>query len=144
MINIVSNKVIYRPVRQIFDFISTPDNDFQWQYGTLTSAFLPTGITGLGASFRTTGHFMEHRIESTFEVTEYEPNKKYGFKSISGPMQSQTSYTFEIAGGAKNVSVSTQASVINLFNVDENILEKKMKKQYKENLTMLKDILEAT
>lgn len=41
---------------------------------------------------------MRRRNLGTFEMTEFEPNKKYGFKSLSGPLDSQTSYTFEQAG----------------------------------------------
>src|SRR5271157_624670 len=96
MINLISNKLIYRPVKQVFDFISIPENDFQWQYGILKSAQISEGGIGVGTFFRSIGHFMGRRIEGTFEVTEYEPNKKYGFKSLSGPLHSQTLYTFEL------------------------------------------------
>ncbi len=144
MINLISNKLIYRPVKQVFDFISIPENDFQWQYGILKSAQISEGGIGVGTFFRSIGHFMGRRIEGTFEVTEYEPNKKYGFKSLSGPLHSQTLYTFELAGGATKVNISTQASATNVFQSDEGLLEKKMKKQLKENLELLKDILEQS
>src|SRR5271157_6020195 len=142
MINLILNKLIYRPIKQIFDFTSTPENDFQWQYGILKSAQISEGSMGVGTFIRSIGHFMGHRIEGTFEVTEYEPNKKYGFKSLSGPLHSQTLYTFEIAGGGTKVNISTQATATNLFQTDESILEKKLRKQLKENLELLKDILE--
>ena len=144
MINLISNKLIYRPIKQVFDFISIPENDFQWQYGTLKSAQISEGGTGVGTFFRSIGHFMGRRIEGTFEVTEYEPNKKYGFKSLSGPLHSQTLYTFELAGGATQVNISTQASATNVFESNDGILEKRMRKQLKENLTLLKDILEQS
>ncbi len=143
MININNSTMIYRPIRQVFDFMSTPENDFQWQYGTLTSARLSEDVCNMGTFFRSIGHLMGRRVESTFEVNEYEPNRKYGFKSISGPLHSQTSYTFEIANGSTKINISTQANVVNFFQVDEGVLEKKMKKQLKENLAMLKDLLEA-
>ena len=144
MINLISNKLIYRPVKQVFDFISIPENDFQWQYGILKSAQISEGDIGVGTFFRSIGHFMGRRIEGTFEVTDYEPNKRYGFKSLSGPLHSQTLYTFELAGGATKVNISTQASATNVFQSDEVVLEKKMKKQLKENLELLKDILEQS
>ena len=144
MINLISNKLIYRPIKQVFDFISIPENDFQWQYGTLKSAQISAGAIRVGTFFRSIGHFMGHRIQGTFEVTEYEPNKKYGFKSLSGPLHSQTLYTFELAGGGTKVNISTQATATNLFQSDESILEKKLKKQLKENLELLKDILEQS
>lgn len=135
--------MIYRPIGQVFDFVSTPENDFQWQYGILESAKLSGGTSKIGTLFRSVGHSIGRRIESTFEVIEYIPNRKYGFKSLSGPLQSQTFYTFEIASGSTKVSVSTQTNPVNFFQIGEGVLEKKMKKQLKEDLAMLKEILEA-
>ena len=142
MINLISNKLIYRPIKQIFDFISTPENDFQWQYGILKSSQISEGMLGVGTLFQSIGHFMGRRIQGTFEVTEYQPHQKYGFKSLDGPLHSLTLYTFELAGSATKVNVSTQATATNLFQAEEGLLEKKMKKQLKEDLTLLKEILE--
>lgn len=123
--------------------MSAPENDFQWQYGTLATARLSEGAPAIGASFRSIGHLMGQRNLSTYEVTEYEPNRKYGFRSLSGPLQSQTSYTFEIVDDSTKVTVSTQANVGNSFQVTDDNLEEKMKKQLKENLITLKNLLEA-
>jgi len=143
MINLTSNTLIYRPVKQVFDFISTPENDFQWQYGTLASARLSEGITAAGTFFRSVGHLMGYRFESTYEVTEFEPNKIYGFKSLSGPLNSFTSYAFEIAKGCTHVTLALQVNLVNLMELNENIFEKKMRRQIKENLAMLKNIMET-
>jgi len=143
MINLNINTLIYRPVGQVFDFMSAPENDFQWQYGTLASARVSEGASEIGASFRSIGHLMGRRVESTFEVTEYETNRKYGFKSLSGPLQSHTSYTFEMDKDSTQIDISTQVNVINFFQVNQGVLEKKMKKQLKEDLAMLKNLLEA-
>ena len=86
---------------------------------------------------------MGQRIQTTFEVTEYEPSHRYGFKSLSGPLQSFTSFTLEIAKGYTQVKLSMQANLINGVEVSENVLEKKMKRQFKENLAMLKNIMET-
>jgi len=143
MINMNVSIMIYQPVGQVFDFVSTPENDFQWQYGTLASAGLSEGVANIGTSFRSIGHLMGRRVESTFEVTEYELNKKFGFKSLSGPLHSQTSYIFEVVKGVTKIDLSIQALVVNLFQADEGILKKRMKKQLKENLLMLKELLEV-
>jgi uncharacterized protein YndB with AHSA1/START domain len=143
MINFISNTLIYRPITEIFNFISTPENDFQWQYGILASAQISEGAARVGAFFRSIGHLMGRRIESTFEVTEYEPTRKYGFKSHSGPMDLRTLYTFEIENGATKINVSTTAMAVNPpFEANTAALEKHMKQQLKENLALLGDILE--
>lgn len=143
MINLEMSTMINRPVSQVFDFMSTPENDFQWQYGTLVSARISEGASQRGTSFRSIGHLMGRRIQSTFEVTEYEPNRKYGFRSLSGPLRSYTSYTFEMDKGVTQIDISTQVNAINFFQVNQGVLEKGMKKQLKENLARLKDLLEA-
>ena len=144
MINLDSSTVICQPVRQVFDFVSTPENDVGWRYGTFAAATLTEGITAKGTFFRSIGHWMGRRNLSTFEVTEYKPDQKYGFKSLSGPLSSQTSYTLRVEhNGCTKIEISIQADVVNFFQMDEGILERRMKQQLKEDLTMLKDLLEA-
>jgi uncharacterized membrane protein len=143
MISLDISTIIDRPVRQVFDFVSAPENDFQWQYGTLATARLSEGASKTGTFFRSIGHLMGRRVLGTFEVTEYEPNRKYGFKSLSGPLHSQTSYIFEMAAGSTKLHISTRAQVVNFFQMDERILAKRMKQQLKENLALLKELLEA-
>jgi len=143
MIEIKSSILIYRPVKQVFDFLCNPENDFQWQYGTLASACISEGDVAIGTTFRSVGHFIGHRVQSTYEVIEYDANNKYSFKSLSGPLQSFTTYTFNISKGCTQVIMEVHANAINMLDINENILEKKLKKQAKENMTMLKNILEV-
>lgn len=138
------NTHIYRPLRQVYLFVTTPENDFQWQYGTLTCARLTEGEMGLGTLFRAMGHFMGQRVENVFEVTGFELNKTYGFKSLSGPTVSNTLYTFEIAGGKTEIQMSVQIQPGELFTSSVHMAEKKLKKQYRENLALLKELLEAS
>jgi len=143
MISIDLYTHIHRPLQQVFRFVSSPENDFQWQYGTLNSAQVSPGEIGLGSVFRSVGHFMGHRIEIVYEVTEFESNIRYGFRSRSGPMDSHTLFTFELAKGCTQLNISTRISPSDLLTPDDSNVEKKVKKQYRENLALLKDILEA-
>ncbi len=144
MIDLSASTTIYRPIKQVFDFISSSENDFQWQYGTLASAQVSEGAAKVGTFFRSIGHLMGRRMQSTFEITEYEVNTKYGFRSLSGPLHSHTVYTLESASGSTRINVCTHASASDPKQVHENALGKLMKKQLRENLAMLKTILEAS
>lgn len=143
MINLSISTMVHRPIRQVFEYMSTPENDFQWQYGTLATTRLSEGASARGSLFRNIGNLMGRRIVSTYEVTEYEPNKKYGFTSRSEPLQSRTSYVFEMANGSTRITVSIQADAVNFFQMNEGTLSKGMKTQIRENLAMLKDLLEG-
>lgn len=136
--------MIYQPVKQVFDFVSQPENDFQWQYGTLASARLSENIDNrLGTFFRSLGHLLGRRNLSTFEVVDYELNKKYGFKSLSGPFYSQTTYTFTTENGGTRINISIRAHVVNFHQVSERSMEKLIKEQLTENLALLKKLLET-
>jgi hypothetical protein len=143
MIRIELNTHIYRPLTQVFEFVSTPENDFQWQYGTLTSAQISAGDIGAGTLFRVVGHLLGRRTEIVYQVTVFDPNKSYGFKSVSGPVDSHTLYTFEIAGGGTKINLSTQTDPRDFFEAHGAIVVKKFRKEHKENLSMLKNVLEA-
>ncbi len=142
MINIESTIFIHRPIQQVFDFVSTPENDFQWQYGTLASIRIAESIPGKGVSFKSTSNFMGHRTQSTFEVVEYETNKMYQFKSLTGPLSSLTSYSFENVNDGTQVNILIRINLITLPHLSEIIIGKTIKKQLRENLALLKNIME--
>jgi len=144
MIKFDLNTDIYRPLEQVFAFVATPENDFHWQYGTLSSARISKGAMGVGALFRAVGHFMGQRMESVYEILEFEPNKRYGFKSLSGPIDSYTLYTFDLVKGRTRINHSTQISMGAPFQPNPTTTERSVKKEYRENLALLKNILEAS
>lgn len=143
MIKFDLNIDIYRPLEQVFAFVATPENDFHWQYGTLMSAKISKDAMAVGTLFRVVGHFMGQRMESVYEVMEFEPNKRYGFKSLSGPIDSYTLYTFDLVKGRTRILHSTQISLGAPFKSNP-ITERRVKKEYRENLALLKDILEES
>jgi hypothetical protein len=143
MIFININTLILRPVWEVFEFIAAPENNSQWQYGSMESVQISDGSMRVGTLFSSFGHFMGRRIQSAFEITDFESNKIYGFKTISGPIQLQTSYKFETVDLGTNLVVSTQASPGGFFRLVDPIVTRVAKTQFKENLAKLKQILES-
>ena len=138
------NTNIYRPLQQVFAFVTTPENDFYWQYGTLMSDKISKGEIGVGTLFRTVGHFMGRRFESVYEVTDFKPNQRYGFRSQSGPMDSYTLYIFEIMKGTTKIGHFCEISLGEPFKSNPITAEKAVKKEHRENLALLKNILESS
>ncbi|MGB7875230.1 MAG: SRPBCC family protein [Anaerolineales bacterium] len=143
MISININTLIIRPVWEVFDFVTAPENNHRWQYGSLESVRTSVGDMQLGTVFSSFGHFMGRRIQSTFEVTEFEANQSYGFETISGPIQLQTSYSFETVDHGTNLVVSSLINPGGFFKLVDPIVARTTKKQFKENLERLKELLEA-
>jgi len=143
MFNLTIGTIIGAPINRVFDYMSTPENDFHWQYGTLETATITNRLNRMGVYFRSIGHFLGRRNLGTYQVIESSSNRKYRFKSLSGPLHLHTAYTFGAIDGGTKVKISIHVGTMDFFQINERILEKRMKKQLKENLTMLKDLLEA-
>ena len=143
MFNLTINTRIEAPIKRVFAYMSTPENDFQWQYGTLETATIINHRNKMGIYFRSIGHLMGRRNLGTYKVVESSRNMKYRFKSISGPLYLQTTYTFDAVGDGTKVDISIQVGALNFFRMNERILERRMKQQLRENLTVLKDLLEV-
>jgi len=143
MISFELDTHIYRPLEQVFAFVAMPENDFQWQYGTLASTQISKGEIGMKTLFRAVGHILGRRIEIIYEVTAFERNQRYGFKSVSGPVDSYTLYTFTMTEGGTKINLFMQTDPRDLFKPNDAIVVKKFKKQYKENLAILKSVLET-
>ena len=143
MILINESTLILRPIREVFDFVTAPENNFRWQYGSLESVQISDESMRVGTVFSSFGHFMGRRIQSTFEVTEFEANKCYGFETISGPIQLQTSYSFETVDHGTTVIVSSLINPGGFFKLIDPIVARAARNQYKENLAKLKEVLEA-
>jgi hypothetical protein len=144
MIKFDLNVEIYRTLHEVFAFVVTPENNFHWQYGTLMSAQISNGEIGIGTLFRATGHFMGRRMESVCEVTEFEPDRRYGFKSKSGSLDLYTLYTFDVIKGRTRMNVFVQLDPGETLMVSDTATQRSIKKQYRENLALLKDILETS
>lgn len=143
MMNFSMSTQISRSLKRVFSVVTAPENDLHWQYGTFASARISQGNSDTGTFFRSIGHLMGRRSLSTFQVTEFEPNRKYGFKSLSGPLDLQTIYSFERADGGTKINISIQANVRDFAPVEQGTLEKRMEEELKENLGKLKAVLEA-
>jgi hypothetical protein len=143
MINLSSSILIHRPAAAIFDFITVPANDFEWQYGTLGSSPTSAVPQGLGATFQTIGHVMGRRTQGTYEVTQYEASRRYGFRSLSGPLHLDTMFTLETGTGRTRVTVTTQAASGTAPQHSDRQMQRYMSRQLREDLALLKQVLEA-
>ncbi len=144
MISIHLRTLIVRPLWEVFDFIVKLENNSQWQYGSMEFVQISEGGMEVGTLFSSFGHFMGRRIQSDFEVTEFETNENYGFETISGPIQLQSTYSFEFVKRGTIVSVSTLINPAGFFKLIDPIVARTAKKQFSENLANLKRLLETS
>lgn len=71
--------VIQRPVEAVFACLTDARNNSQWQAsaGLKETRQMPETPVGVGTRIMEVWQFMGVKTESTSEVIEYEPNRKY-------------------------------------------------------------------
>ena len=80
--------VIERSIQDVFDFVHDPTKDPLWQTTLLESQPLDEGPLRAGSRVREVRRFLGIRLETSWEVTEYEPPTRSAITSTSGPVPS--------------------------------------------------------
>jgi uncharacterized protein YndB with AHSA1/START domain len=137
---------INRPIEEVFAFTSNPENEPLWRPELLELEQTSDGPIGAGTTFREVMQFLGRRIESTGEITEYEPNKRNAVKSTSGPFPFEITGTFEPVEGGTEVTFEVEAEIggfCGFFRFAEPLVARMGKRQMETQLANLKDLLEA-
>jgi uncharacterized membrane protein len=143
MAKIEAGVVINRAIEEVFAFAGNVENNPQWQSGVLEARITSEGPMGVGTTYRYVNQLLGRRIETDGEITEYEPNRKYSFKSTSGPFPIEGGFTFEAADGGTKVTLAVAADIGGFFKLAEPLVVRAIKRQFETDLSTLKDILEA-
>jgi len=134
---------IKRPVEDVFAVISNVENNPKWSSVALEAQQTSPGPIGVGTTARFVGKFLGRRIESESEVTEFEPNRKYSWKSKSGPFPIKASTTFEQIEGGTRVNTTAEADPGGFFKLAEPLIMSMGKRQFQNDLDNLRDLMEA-
>jgi uncharacterized membrane protein len=87
--------------------------------------------------------FFGRQIECDYEIVEYEPNEKIRFKSISGPIQFNGSYTFQSVQQGTRFTFTTEGNAGPWFSLAEPLAARLAKKRVEADSNRLKNLLES-
>ena len=136
--------VIKRPVEEVFSFVNNPANEPLWSSGLVESSQISEGPVGVGTQMREVNRILGKRIEHIYEITEYEPNRGYSCKSISGPFPWRGAYTFEPVKGGTRVTMTGEFQRIgSVFKLAEPLITRMAKRQFQADFNNLRDLMEA-
>ena len=135
--------VIDCPADEIFAFLTAIEKGTEWQKELVESTQTSSGPVGAGTTIREVRRFMGRTMEATFQVIDFEPNKKMGFQSIAGPFPISGRYELEPAEGGTRVTIEIEAKLSGAFKMAEPIVVNNAKRQIGVDLGSLKDLLES-
>ena len=101
------------------------------------------GPPGVGSTYRGVGKALGRKIESTNEITLWDPPNQYGYKSIGGSFPFETTYTFEQSEYGTQLSIHAQLEIGGFFKIAEGLVGKQVQKQIDNDFEALKLFLES-
>jgi carbon monoxide dehydrogenase subunit G len=100
--------VIDRPPEDVFEFVTTPENDLEWISTAVERRREGEGPIEVGSRIRAVDKFLGRRIESTLEVTEHEPPTRSSIE-LRGQITARGTYTVEPTGEGTRFRWSLEA-----------------------------------
>lgn len=143
MATVEVSTVINRPVEEVFAFAGNVENNPQWQSSVSEARVTSEGPVGVGTTYRYVAQLLGRQIDTDGEITEYDPNGKYSFRSASGPFPIEGALTCEAAEGGTKVTLRLEAEIGGFFKMAEPLVARMIKRQFEADMANLKDLLEA-
>jgi carbon monoxide dehydrogenase subunit G len=134
---------IDKPAADVFSFVSDFANDAKWQSGVVRSEQTSAGPLGKGTTGQTVQKFMGRELKNDLEVTTFEPPKRFGAKTTSGPVQFEVMCTLEEMGGGTHMTVHMEGEPGGFFKVAEGMVKNELNKTLDTDLVKLKQMLEV-
>lgn len=139
--------IIDRPPEDVFAFVTAPENDRLWSSTAVERHVESGGPVQVGTRINAVDKFLGRRIESTFEVTEHEPNRRSAIRFVSGPIRAVGSYTLEPANGGTRFGWVLEAPPglggLYLGRATDRLVTWMFRRRLQRDLRRLKAVLEA-
>ena len=135
--------VVNRLVEDIFPYVASFENRMDYEEGLVESAQTSDGPFGLGTTGRDAHSAMGRWMESTAEIVAFEANKAFTFKSTSGAMNFEGTWTFDPEEGGTRLTLEFEGGMKGLMRLFEPLMAMQFKGQMNRSTAKLKEILEA-
>lgn len=99
MVRLHETRLIDCPINEVFEYTADFDNIENWDPGVSSSTRLDEGPVGVGSRFELDVSFGASRIPMTYEITEYEPQRRVVLVAKGEKIEAVDDIRFEERGG---------------------------------------------
>jgi uncharacterized protein YndB with AHSA1/START domain len=142
MISVEKSIVINRPVADVFAFVTNEANTTKWQGGVVeTKDEGPSNQ--VGSRYTEVRKFMGRDMNTTLELTAFDPNSRWAAKVVKGPVPYEVVSLFEAVGDGTRVTTRVEGEPTGFFKVAEGMVSSQLEKSLEEDFQRLKALLES-
>ena len=101
---------VSKPVEKVFEFLTNLDN--QKKLSTYVTGVQSDGPLKLGSKYVIETTSMGNVIKTNNEVVAFEPNKKFGVKTLAAPPASDVTNTYLLESDGKGTKLTLQMDAV--------------------------------
>jgi carbon monoxide dehydrogenase subunit G len=126
MITFEKSLFINHPPQEVFDFVSNPANDTEWRNSAESAEWVSEGPPGVGSTQHAVSKFLGRKIDSTVEITVWDPPNRYGQKVVSGPVPFEVTIKFEPKENGTQLTIGGDAEFGGFFKMAEGLVGRQL------------------
>ncbi len=132
---------VARAQGDVFAFLAHFENIPQWNYAISHTWKVSDGPVGVGSIYRQERTVPSHK-EETFEVTEYDPDRRLAIEGMLGPFAARLTYGLEEIGEETLITNDVDLDATGLTRLVAPLATNRIKSSVAANLNVLKQLLE--
>ena len=136
--------IIRAPIEVVFDYLIEPSTIHEWQGSALYARLETDRPFRVGSRTVETRKFLGQRLESTMEVTELEPPRRFAIQVLEGPVLFAAVAAASVEpDGTTRVEWTMEGESRGFFRVAEPIVERVCERELRHSIETMRDLLEA-
>lgn len=143
MIEIDRSFHIHRPVEDVFAYMSRFENDREWRAEISDIRRTAAVGHGIGERYEQMLDIGGRQVPTAFEVTEYEADRRIGWRGTSGDIRAEGRYDFRADGASTVVDVHAKVDVSAAAQLTEPYIGKQLAIHGDEDFRRLRRLLES-
>jgi uncharacterized protein YndB with AHSA1/START domain len=132
---------IGRPPADVFRYLTDVERAPEWQASAVEVS--PEGAIGVGTRIREIRNFLGRRAESTLEVTEYEPGRRFSLRVVLGPLPFEVRHALAPDGEGTRLDWVAETDTSRFPKLAVRMMAGTAERQFKADLERLKRVLEG-
>ena len=137
--NVNADIHINRPPADVFSYISNFENNPKWQSGMVEAWFTTEPPLCKGSMYSQVARFLGRRIESTFEVIDYQPGRLIKATTIKSTFPITFTRIVEPENGGSRVTAVVTGDASGLFKAAETLVPKRVRASIDKDKKKLKN-----
>jgi len=141
------NVFVNRSQQDVFEFLTNPANLSKWNSNFASAEWTSSDPPGLGSTYKVLAKMSGGKNEGLFEIAQWEPPHRYGYKSISRlpfPIESiESTVTLAPKENGTQITFESQFGLAGILKFAEGMFRKLAEKGDGDNFDTAKRLLEA-